>query len=105
VRATSAVGWVRAAAGRHDARVWLLWLLGASVLLLTVRYAAADPAILALLLDPELLAVMTLAALALVRGDVRAGLARAGAAAIHLRAAVAAGLPAPGRRRRPRSPR
>ena len=57
---------LRAIARRHERRVWLLWAAGA-VLLLTTPLALADPAMLMLLLDPELLAIAVMAAVALMR--------------------------------------
>jgi len=53
-------------ARRHEPRVWLLWFVGFAVLVCT-PVALADPAILALALDPELVAVLVLSAAALLR--------------------------------------
>ena len=63
---------------RHPAWVWALWTVGAAALLAT-PFALADPGLLLLVLDPELLALATLAGLALVRESasaVRAALSR-----------------------------
>jgi hypothetical protein len=49
--------WVHAIAARHSRRVWLLWLIGAAVLL-AGSLAIADPAIVGLVLDPELVALL-----------------------------------------------
>ncbi len=42
---------------RHPLRVWLLWAVGAAVLALS-SLSVADPAILSLALDPELVALI-----------------------------------------------
>jgi hypothetical protein len=51
---------------RHERRVWILWAVGAVVLVLT-PYALSDPALWIFVFDPELLALFTLVGLALVR--------------------------------------
>jgi hypothetical protein len=57
---------VRATLSRHEPRVWLLWALATAVIVVT-PFALADPALWALILDPELLAVVALAAIGLCR--------------------------------------
>ena len=82
---------LRALAGRHPAKVWLVWALGAVVLLAT-PLALADPAMWLLVLDPELLAIVAAAGLALFRASTLGFLARF--------AAASAGLGRTGPRRR-----
>jgi hypothetical protein len=55
---------------RHPLSVWALWGVGLLVLLATMRYAAVDPAFIALFIDPELAAALVLVAIALLRADV-----------------------------------
>jgi hypothetical protein len=55
---------------RHEPRVWLLWAIGAA-LLIAAPFALADPAVLVLLLDPELLAAIAFAGIALAGSSVR----------------------------------
>jgi hypothetical protein len=50
----------------HNLGVWLLWVIGAAILL-SAPMAIADPGIWMLVLDPELLALMIAVALASVR--------------------------------------
>lgn len=63
---------IRLIAGRHSARVWLLWAVAALVLVLT-PFALVDPAAWLFVLDPELAAVVVLVGMA----GVRAGALRA----------------------------
>ena len=51
---------------RHSPRVWLLWGCGA-LALIALPVAVMDPAILMLLLDPELLALIVVSAAGLIR--------------------------------------
>jgi hypothetical protein len=57
---------LRAIAGRHSKRVWLLYAIGV-LLLLSVGVVAADPALWAFAFDPELLALFVAMALPLAR--------------------------------------
>ena len=50
----------------HSIRVWLLWGCGA-LALMALPVALMDPAVLMLLLDPELLALLVVSALGVVR--------------------------------------
>jgi hypothetical protein len=60
---------------RHEPKVWLLWAIGAALLIAT-PFALADPAVWMLLLDPELVAAIALGGLALVGGSFRHALAQ-----------------------------
>lgn len=62
----AAIGAAGALAARHERRVWLLWAIGAAVLLAT-PFALADPATLIFVLDPELLALVVMVGIALAR--------------------------------------
>jgi hypothetical protein len=66
---------------RHERRVWILWAVGAVVLVLT-PYALSDPALWVFVSDPELLALFTLVGLALVRESLMLHV-------VHLRAILA----------------
>ena len=55
-----------AAARRHSMRTWLLWAVGTAAAL-TVSFALADPGLLMLALDPELIALIVLSSIALIR--------------------------------------
>ena len=55
---------------RRPLRVWLLWAIGAAVLLVC-SLGVADPAILSLALDPELVALVVASGASMVRGWVR----------------------------------
>jgi hypothetical protein len=66
---------------RHERRVWILWAVGAVVLVLT-PYALSDPALWVFVFDPELLALFTLVGLALVRESLMLRV-------VHLRAILA----------------
>jgi hypothetical protein len=57
---------VRLIAGRHSARVWVLWGLAALLLVLT-PVALLDPAAWVFLLDPELAAIVALVGFASIR--------------------------------------
>ena len=52
---------------RRPLRIWLLWAVGAAVLVLS-SLAVADPAILSLALDPELVALVVASSISIVRG-------------------------------------
>ena len=53
---------------RHSRRVWLLWALGA-LILLSAPFAISDPAVLTFILDPELLALVASVGSAVTRGN------------------------------------
>ena len=53
---------------RHSPRVWMLWVVGATAAL-AVSFALADPGLLVLALDPELIALIVLSSLALLRAS------------------------------------
>jgi len=57
-------------ARRHPLRIWVLWALGLTSLIATLRFAAVDPAFIVLFIDPELAAAIVLVAVALLRADV-----------------------------------
>jgi hypothetical protein len=57
---------LRLIAGRHSARVWVLWGLAALLLVLT-PFALLDPAAWVFVLDPELAAIVALLGLASIR--------------------------------------
>lgn len=57
---------VRAIAGRHSKRVWVLYGIGL-LALLSVGVVAADPALWMFAFDPELLALLVAMALPLAR--------------------------------------
>lgn len=58
----------------HSPLTWALWLLGVAAVMST-PWAWADPALVALVLDPELLAMVAAVGLALARDDARRWLA------------------------------
>jgi hypothetical protein len=63
---------IRLIAGRHSARVWLLWAVVGLVLVVT-PFALLDPAAWLFVLDPELAAVVVLVGMAGIRsGALRA---------------------------------
>ena len=64
---------IRAIAARRSRRVWLLWLIGAAVLL-AGSLAIADPAVVALVLDPELVALLVGTAVGMLRFRLSEGL-------------------------------
>jgi hypothetical protein len=65
-RLGAAITRVTTLAGRHSLRVWLMW--GCGVLALAaLPVALVDPAILMLVLDPELLALIVVSLAGLVR--------------------------------------
>lgn len=68
----------------HALGVWLLWALGA-VVLLSAPMAIADPGVWMLIVDPELLAVMIAVAFAAARIGVRLWAVQAAAAVGRLR--------------------
>src|SRR5262249_3652300 len=55
-----------ATARRHSVRVWLLWAVG-TVVVLAVSFALADPGLVVLAFDPELIALIVLSSIALIR--------------------------------------
>ena len=87
-----------AAARRHSVRVWLLWAVGAAAVL-AVSFAVADPALLVLALDPELIALLVLSSIALIRISAP-GLVLSGCAAMVARGASTVGARLTGRRGR-----
>lgn len=68
-RTALAARWLLSRARRYPASVWLLWIVGVVALLLTARFAIADPAFLVLAVDPELVAALVVTAVALFRED------------------------------------
>ena len=79
---------------RHSVRVWLLWAVGTAVVL-ALSFAVADPGLVVLALDPELIALIVLSSIALLRISAP-GLVVSGCAAALARSAR--------RRERPRRP-
>ena len=67
----------------HAVGVWLLWALGA-VILLSAPMAIADPGVWMLVVDPELLALMIAIAFAAARIGVRLWAAQAAAVVTRL---------------------
>lgn len=63
---------IRGIAARHSGRVWLLWLIGAAVLL-AGSVAIADPAVVALVLDPELVALLVGTGIGMLRFRLASG--------------------------------
>jgi hypothetical protein len=54
-------------ARRHTPKVWLLWAI-AVLVLAAMPVALVDPAVLMLVLDPELVALIALGAIGMIRG-------------------------------------
>lgn len=67
----------------HAVAVWLLWALGAAILL-SAPMAIADPGVWMLIVDPELLALMIAIAFAAARIGVRLWAAQAATAVTRL---------------------
>jgi len=61
---------------RHPPRVWLLWALGALVILASA-FAVSDPALVMFALDPELVALLVVSSVALLRTSPAVAAARA----------------------------
>ena len=84
-----------AAARRHSLRVWLLWAIGAATAL-AVSFALAEPGLLVLALDPELIALIGLSSIAVIRISTP-GLLLSGCAATVVRSASTVGAKLSGR--------
>lgn len=63
---TAATTRLLALAHRHSLRVWFLWVCGA-LAFAALPIALVDPAVLMLVLDPELLALIVVSAAGLIR--------------------------------------
>jgi hypothetical protein len=67
---------LRALVERHEPRVWLLWAAGFGVML-CAALALADPGLLVLALDPEVVAVLVLGSVAQLRATAVGAVIRA----------------------------